>query len=266
MDESPQVGDSNGMHLDGSRGRDDGLQLTYAAPFTFSSASSSSGASEDSIAPDLLEAHRQVQDAISRLNRMSTWIRRLGARYRNAKAENFQDIDENNNNLTLKFERWAALKVKLSIPRAKEELRHRMAMAIARRRNRIAYMKKHQQKLAQRAPEIKPEVPKTNELRVVSEGQSPLLPTLKVADQDRSSRQSRVPMSTTSPSGAGSAPHIQIPRIKLRASRQVQCQVLSQVCNLTENGRTFHPGLLKVTRMCSYVLLLHTMPKSRTSS
>ena len=93
----------------------------------------------------------EIEDILGRLSRLAASIRRLGGHFRDAKAANFVDKDEEGVNLTSEFAEIVTLYVDHKFPKATEALRHRVVESVARRRNRLAYRRRHQQKLASTA-------------------------------------------------------------------------------------------------------------------
>ena len=92
-------------------------------------------------------AMSEIEDILRRLNRLSASIRRLGSQFRDSKAENFIDMDEHGFDLTSNFAKIVTLYVDHKFPAASRELRDRVAESVACRRNRLAYRRRHQQKL-----------------------------------------------------------------------------------------------------------------------
>jgi hypothetical protein len=105
----------------------------------------------------LEEAQLVVEKTISRLHRLSTAIRRAGVHYRDLRADQFIDTDENGKDLTAEYAQYAAWIVGLRIPEAapaSEALRNRVAESIAKRHNQFSYRRNHQRKLSRRLPEV----------------------------------------------------------------------------------------------------------------
>lgn len=125
---------------------DDSSPALSVSSFTFSSLSS---ASQGSTHGRLTAARSEVDDIIRRLIRLSASIRRSGSYHRDLKAESFVDRDKDGNDLTSRFANTAILAMNYKFPGANEALRKRLAESIARRRNRFAYRRIHQQKLSQ---------------------------------------------------------------------------------------------------------------------
>ena len=115
------------------------------ASFIFSSLSSSS---QNSVQELLSTARSEVGDAIRRLSRMSASIRQSDSQLRDLKSESFFDRDEYGNGSTSQLACVATVTVNHKFPEADEIIRKRLAETIARRRNRSAYRRSHQRKLA----------------------------------------------------------------------------------------------------------------------
>jgi hypothetical protein len=94
------------------------------------------------------ESRAKVEAGITRLNAISRSIRRSGVKQRNARAEAWIDTDGDGNDLTAFFTHLAVLVVDLRFPDATFETRQKIAHSIAQRRNRIAYQRRHQEKLS----------------------------------------------------------------------------------------------------------------------
>lgn len=124
--------------------------------FSFSSMSSSKASVEDAIPTSILRARTEVEDAISRLNRLSASIRKSGAQIRDTKAAAFVDEDDEGNNLTAFYARLSVLVIKQKFPDAGEELQICLANSLARRRNQLAYRRRHQRKLTRRYIDERP--------------------------------------------------------------------------------------------------------------
>ena len=118
-----------------------------ASAFSSSSHSSSTQPSEDGMAA----ACSQVEYLIQSLGSVSDLMSNPGFRLRDFKVESFIDIDEEGNNLTSQYTKLAELVVTQLYPKANAEIRHRLAKAMSQRRNRFAYRRRHQQRLARLA-------------------------------------------------------------------------------------------------------------------
>ncbi|KAF4625405.1 hypothetical protein G7Y89_g12761 [Cudoniella acicularis] len=128
----------------------DGHPPSSSTPsFTFSSMSSSKESSGGSIPTPVAKARVEVEDAISRLNRLSASIRKSGTQARDLKAAPFIDQDYDGNDLTAFYSRLSSLIVDQKFPKANEEIRQRLARSLSRRRNQLAYRRRHQQKSEQ---------------------------------------------------------------------------------------------------------------------
>lgn len=133
--------------------------LSESSLFISSSSSSSSSSELDgSDRKDITEAKSEVEDVISRLIRLSASIRQSGSLHRDSKADRYIDRDEDGNDLTAQFANITSLVIDHKFPDADEAIRNRLAQSIARRRNRFAYRRKHQQKLARPYP-LKQQLP-----------------------------------------------------------------------------------------------------------
>jgi len=105
-----------------------------------------------------------VEATISRLSRLSAYIRRSGVQHQDAKAASFVDRDDLGNDLTSRYAAIAISVLEHKFPAADELIRQRVAKSIAQRRNRFAYRRKHQQKLSRKGIEMPPAqgIPKTD--------------------------------------------------------------------------------------------------------
>ena len=145
-----------------------------------SSSSSSLLASNGPVSESRVEA----EEAIDRLNRLSTSIRRAGVHHRDAKAESYIDRDENGQDLTALFKEYAKTIIKHRIPKAHNALQARMAESIALRRNRFAYLQRHQQKLSYQQPETQHSLEAIREEYVIEEqSESRALPKPEISRQ-----------------------------------------------------------------------------------
>ncbi|KAG4438865.1 hypothetical protein IFR05_005654 [Cadophora sp. M221] len=139
------------MHDGGPSSSDEDHSPTLStASFTFSSESSSDDRYVSSLPAPIVEARREVEDAISRLNRLSTSIRKSGVHYRDLKAISFVDMDEDGSNLTEYYAGLSLLVMNHKFPSAEDNFRKYVADSLARRRNQHAYRRRHQRKLAVR--------------------------------------------------------------------------------------------------------------------
>ncbi|CZR60318.1 uncharacterized protein PAC_10214 [Phialocephala subalpina] len=145
----------HGSSGDESEASEDHSPTSSTSSFTFSSISSSKDADDETIPAIILEARTEVQDAISRLNRLSTSIRNSGLHYRDLKAATFVDRDEDDD-WTAFYARLSTLVVNHKFPDANEVLRLRAAKSLAQRRNQLAYRRRHQQKLARKYTNDRP--------------------------------------------------------------------------------------------------------------
>lgn len=149
-----------------------------------------------------------MEDTIRRLSRVSASIRRSGSHLRDLKSESFIDRDEYGNNSTSQFAGVATVAVNHKFPEADEIIRKRLAKLIARRRDRFAYGRLHQRKLAfhtrmtqeipaPRRPESKPSQPQDKEIAhqgpvqqdtlepTKMENESPLNTSASIIDPER---------------------------------------------------------------------------------
>lgn len=90
----------------------------------------------------------KIEDAITRLNVLSASIRRSGTRNRNEKASKFTEVDNFHVNRTREFKRITQARLEHLFEKADPWLVERVAEAVAQGRNRIAYQRRHQKKLA----------------------------------------------------------------------------------------------------------------------
>ncbi|KAF8846476.1 hypothetical protein BDZ45DRAFT_546876, partial [Acephala macrosclerotiorum] len=107
----------------------------------------------------LSEAYLDIEGAIDRLNRLSTSIRRLGIHQSDGRAEEFIPKDENGQDMTPGFKRFAALVIGRDIPQASELLRERVLESVSRRWRRFLYRRKHQEKLSRVAKHVEITLP-----------------------------------------------------------------------------------------------------------
>ncbi|KAL5318754.1 hypothetical protein ACEPPN_013818 [Leptodophora sp. 'Broadleaf-Isolate-01'] len=141
--EAPEGG-SKDMHDGGSASSDEDHSPTLStASFTFSSESSSDDRYVSSLPAPIIEARREVEEAISRLNRLSTSIRKSGVHYRDLKAISFVDMDQDGNNLTEYYSGLSLLVMNHKFPSAEPNFREYVADSLARRRNQHAYRWRH---------------------------------------------------------------------------------------------------------------------------
>lgn len=118
-----------------------------------SSSDSTSSSSDQSveIGPDASPVRTKIlgtiEEAIDRLHRLSVAIRKSSITSRNSKAATFVERDEEGNDLSVEFEKYAAQKIKFTFKEINEQLCERLAGAIALRRRRFQYRKSHQKKL-----------------------------------------------------------------------------------------------------------------------
>ncbi|KAF4633525.1 hypothetical protein G7Y89_g4594 [Cudoniella acicularis] len=94
------------------------------------------------------EARERVEVTIRRLNTITTSIRRAGTKNRDSKANAWIERDKDGQDLTSYFAHLAKLAIDFKFPDATPTIRHRLAQSLSQRRNRIAYARKHQRKLA----------------------------------------------------------------------------------------------------------------------
>lgn len=127
---------------------------------------SSANQEKDELIPAAVElARSEVVDAISRLNRLASHVRKSRTHQRNLKAEEFVDRDETDGeNLTELYSRASLEAVKIKFPHTDEVLQNRLAVSLSRRRNRLAYYRSHQLKLASR------HIPKANLGKSITHG------------------------------------------------------------------------------------------------
>ncbi|KAH9214083.1 hypothetical protein DL95DRAFT_504376 [Leptodontidium sp. 2 PMI_412] len=117
-------GGSKDMHDGGSASSDEDHSPTLStASFTFSSESSSDDRYVSSLPAPIIEARREVEEAISRLNRLSTSIRKSGVHYRDLKAISFVDMDQDGNNLTEYYSGLSLLLMNHKFPSAEPNFR-----------------------------------------------------------------------------------------------------------------------------------------------
>jgi hypothetical protein len=152
VQDKEEIDDSN----NGSHASDDQSPALSTSSFTFSSISSNRASVEDEISSSILEARIEVEDAISRLNRLSASIRKSGSQYRDAKADTFVDEDDQGNDWTKFYKDLSILVIKQKFPGASENLQSRLADSLARRRNQLAYRRRHQRKLTRRYIDERP--------------------------------------------------------------------------------------------------------------
>lgn len=126
----------------------DGEAFFYESPTSEDSLSSSDSEldKEGHMNSRLWEDLQTVEDTIARLNVLSTAIRRSGERSRASKADLYEVIeyvDDVKINVTNEFQKYASRIVAREIPDADLFLKERLAVSIARRRNRFLYWKRH---------------------------------------------------------------------------------------------------------------------------
>lgn len=126
----------------------DGEAFVYESPTSEASFSSSDLEFEKKghLNRKLSEGLQIVEDTIARLNALSTAIRRSGKQSRTSKADLYEVIeyvDGDKINVTKEFQKYASAIVAREIPDAENFLKERLAVSIARRRNRFLYWKRH---------------------------------------------------------------------------------------------------------------------------
>ena len=126
----------------------DGEAFVYESPTSEASFSSSDLEFEKKghLNPKLSEGLQIVEDTIARLNALSTAIRRSGKQSHTSKADLYEVIeyvDGDKINVTKEFKKYASAIVAREIPDAENFLKERLAVSIARRRNRFLYWKRH---------------------------------------------------------------------------------------------------------------------------
>ena len=152
--------------------REDGLVATEsdfssndsspASSVTSSAFFSQSSSSEFSIYEGTIDARSEIENTLSRLNRLSASIRRSGRHHSDSKALSFVDRDADGEDLTSAFRRRITLIIDHLYPDADRVLRERLAESISRRRNRIVYRRNHRKKLSG-APQSLPVTPSITE-------------------------------------------------------------------------------------------------------
>jgi hypothetical protein len=122
----------------------DGEVFVYESP---TSEDSSSSRGLESKKPNHMNMKLlEVEDTISRLNALSTAIRRSGKHSRTSKADLYEvieDVDGIKINVTNEFQKYASQIVAREIRDAEEFLKERFAVSIARRRNRFLYWRRY---------------------------------------------------------------------------------------------------------------------------
>jgi hypothetical protein len=141
----PNSGDSDEDEL-----RDE-CSSSNSSSLTLPSLSSTEECGDHGVTPTS-KARINVEAGITRLNTVARSIRRSGARYRNTKAEDFIDRDGEGNDLTAFYAHLATHIIQQKFPEAQPAIRQRIAQSISQRRNRIAYQRNHQRKLARERP------------------------------------------------------------------------------------------------------------------
>lgn len=126
----------------------DGEVFVYESPTSEDSSSSMDEESKklDRMNIKLMEGLQTVEDTIARLNFLSTAIRRSGKHSRTSKADIYEvieDVDGIKINVTKEFKKYASQIVSREIPDAEQLLKERLAVSIARRRNRFLYWRRY---------------------------------------------------------------------------------------------------------------------------
>ncbi|KAI9650118.1 hypothetical protein NHQ30_000131 [Ciborinia camelliae] len=125
----------------------DGEIFDYESPTSETSFSSSDLGFEKNIQSNPRKEDLQiVQDTISRLNALSTAIKRAGKQSRVSKADLYEVIEYVDGvkiNVTTEFQKYATAIVAREIPDTEPFLKERLIVSISRRRNRFLYWKRH---------------------------------------------------------------------------------------------------------------------------
>jgi hypothetical protein len=100
------------------------------------------------------ECRADVEAGITRLGSISRSIRLKGNRYRDKRAEEFVDKDVDGNDITQLFQLYISTLIDRKYPDTSKPIRERIAHSIAQRRNRIAYRRRHHQKLTVKDPDL----------------------------------------------------------------------------------------------------------------
>lgn len=146
--------------LDSSTASGD-ILVHHSKPASRSSSFASLSTDQDSkFSPELLsEAYLDIEGVIHRLNRLSTAIRKSGKHQSDGRAEEFEPKDEDGEDMTPEFKRFAAAVIRRDIPQATEFLRERMLESVTRRWRRFLYRRSHQAKLSRGAKQLKTILP-----------------------------------------------------------------------------------------------------------
>jgi len=150
--------------LDSSTASGDILEHHSKPPSRSSSFASVSTDRDSKFSPELLsEACLDIEGVIHRLNRLSTAIRKSGRHQSDGRAEEFEPKDEDGEDMTPEFKRFAAAVIRRDIPQATEPLRERVLESVTRRWRRLLYRRSHQAKLARRAKQSEIVLPTVTE-------------------------------------------------------------------------------------------------------
>lgn len=111
----------------------------------------------------VLSSKDEIEFVISSLNGLARAIRKPGVNERDRRAENFVEKDADGFNVTAFFSNIADLAIEYKFPQAKKEIRQRMAKIVSDRRNRIAYLRRHREKLGKNHLDESPTLDSTAE-------------------------------------------------------------------------------------------------------
>jgi hypothetical protein len=95
---------------------------------------------------------QDVDAAINRLHRLAMSIRKSSTHDRNLTATNFAILDENGDDISTQFEKFALRIVQAKFPVANLILHKRLANLMFQRRKVFSHQQRHQQKLAKGVP------------------------------------------------------------------------------------------------------------------